>query len=199
MDAHKCLLTGARYSCHLGGSASVWKIQRRTLSASHWTEHRVPNGGARERAKGAKGVGSATGGTMMPQLLRVIICTTSVFQWHLAVKVSLMVPCATWYPKAVVTSNTPIECFFLSFKSIHLLYPLDLGLCCSLHSKGSLSYISELHFYPKSLPLKLCSRKSVHTLTLITPVLLYHYSLKTKEYDHVFSVYLKHICKHGSC
>ena len=54
-DAYKCLLTGAGYSCHLGDSASAWQIQRGTLSASHWTEHRVPNGGARERTKELKG------------------------------------------------------------------------------------------------------------------------------------------------
>ena len=28
VDAYKCLLTGAWYRCHLGGSASAWQIQR---------------------------------------------------------------------------------------------------------------------------------------------------------------------------
>ena len=63
VDAHKCWVTGAGYSCHLGGSASAWQTQRGTLSAGHCTEHRVPNGGARERTQGAEGVCSATGGT----------------------------------------------------------------------------------------------------------------------------------------
>ena len=51
MDANKCLLTGAWYSCHPRGSNSAWQIQRWMPSANHWTEHKVPNGGARERAK----------------------------------------------------------------------------------------------------------------------------------------------------
>ena len=63
IDAHKYLLTGAGYSCHLGGSASACQIQRGTLSVSHWTEHRVPNRGARERTQGAEGVCSTIEGT----------------------------------------------------------------------------------------------------------------------------------------
>ena len=55
MDANKCLLTGAWYSCVLKGSASVWQIQRWMLSGVHWTEHRVPNEGAREWTLGAEG------------------------------------------------------------------------------------------------------------------------------------------------
>jgi hypothetical protein len=47
VDVNKCLLTDAWYSCLLRGSASAWQIQRWMLSAKHWTEHRVPNGGAR--------------------------------------------------------------------------------------------------------------------------------------------------------
>jgi hypothetical protein len=46
MDANKCLLTGAWYSCFLRGSASAWQIQRWMLTASHWTEYKVPNRGA---------------------------------------------------------------------------------------------------------------------------------------------------------
>ena len=38
------------------GSVSAWQIQSGMLSASHLTEHRVPNGGAWERNKGAEGV-----------------------------------------------------------------------------------------------------------------------------------------------
>ena len=63
MDAKKCLLTGAWYSCLLRGSASAWKIQRRMLAANHWTEHRVPNGGVRERTEGAEGVCNPIGRT----------------------------------------------------------------------------------------------------------------------------------------
>jgi hypothetical protein len=33
------------------------------LTAIHWTEHRVPNEGARERTQGAEGVCSPIGGT----------------------------------------------------------------------------------------------------------------------------------------
>lgn len=52
--------------------------------------------------------------------------------------------------------------------------------------------------YPKSLPLNLCSRKSGHILILIIPILLCHHSLESRGYNHISSVYLKHICKHGS-
>jgi hypothetical protein len=31
-------------------------MQRQMLAADHFTEHRLPNGGVRERAEGAKGV-----------------------------------------------------------------------------------------------------------------------------------------------
>ena len=63
VDANKCLQTGAWYSYLLRGSASAWQIQRWMLLANHWTEHRVPNGGARERTQGAEGVCSPIGGT----------------------------------------------------------------------------------------------------------------------------------------
>ena len=63
VDANKCLLTGAWYSCLLRGSTSACQIQRWMLSANHWTEHRVPNGGTRERTQGAKGFCSPIGGT----------------------------------------------------------------------------------------------------------------------------------------
>jgi hypothetical protein len=33
------------------------------LSVNHWTEHRVTNGGARERTQGAEGVCNPIGGT----------------------------------------------------------------------------------------------------------------------------------------
>jgi hypothetical protein len=56
VDAKKCLLTGAWYNCLLRCSASVWQIQRSMLSANHWTEHGVTNGGVRERTEGVKAV-----------------------------------------------------------------------------------------------------------------------------------------------
>jgi hypothetical protein len=62
-DANKSLLTGAWYSCLLRGSASAWQIQKWMLTAIHWTEHKVPNGGARERTQGVEGVCSPIGGT----------------------------------------------------------------------------------------------------------------------------------------
>ena len=62
VDANKYLLT-AWYSCFLRGSASAWEIQKRMLIAIHWSGHRVPNGGARERSQGAKGVCSPREGT----------------------------------------------------------------------------------------------------------------------------------------
>ena len=50
----KCLLLEAWYGCLLRGSARAWQIQKQMLSANHWTEHRIPNGGVRERTKGAE-------------------------------------------------------------------------------------------------------------------------------------------------
>jgi hypothetical protein len=58
VDANKCLLTGAWYSCLLRGSASAWLIQKWRLTAIHLTEHRISNEGARERTQGAEGVSS---------------------------------------------------------------------------------------------------------------------------------------------
>jgi hypothetical protein len=62
-DAKKCLLTGACCSCLLRSSAKACKIQRQMLAANHWTEHRVPNGGVRERTEGAEGVCNPIGRT----------------------------------------------------------------------------------------------------------------------------------------
>jgi hypothetical protein len=47
----------------LRGSARAWQIQKWMLTAIYWTEHRVPNEGARESTQGAKGVWSSLGGT----------------------------------------------------------------------------------------------------------------------------------------
>ena len=63
VDANKCLLTGAWYSCLLRGSASTWQIEKWMLSANHGTEHRFPNGGLRDRTQGAVGVCSPIRGT----------------------------------------------------------------------------------------------------------------------------------------
>jgi hypothetical protein len=63
VDANKCLLTEAWYSCLLGGSNNPWQIHRWMLSANHLTEYRVPNGGARERTERAEGVCSPIGVT----------------------------------------------------------------------------------------------------------------------------------------
>jgi hypothetical protein len=60
VDAKKCLLTEAWYSCLLRGSARAWQIQRWMLATNHWTEHRVPSGGVKERTEGAEGVWSTT-------------------------------------------------------------------------------------------------------------------------------------------
>ena len=65
VDANKCLLTGTWYCCLLRGSASAWQIQKWMLSANHWSEHKVPNWGARERTKGAEGACSNIGGTII--------------------------------------------------------------------------------------------------------------------------------------
>jgi hypothetical protein len=48
VDANKCLLTEACYSCLWRGSTTIWQIQRWILAAYQWTEHRVSNEGARE-------------------------------------------------------------------------------------------------------------------------------------------------------
>jgi len=37
-DAKKCLLTGVRYGCLLRSSARVLLIQRRMVTAKHWTK-----------------------------------------------------------------------------------------------------------------------------------------------------------------
>jgi hypothetical protein len=54
VDAKKCMLTGAWYSCLLRGSARAWQIHRQMLTANHWTEYGVPNGRVREKTKGSK-------------------------------------------------------------------------------------------------------------------------------------------------
>ena len=64
-DANKSLLTGAWYSGLLRSSASAWQIQKWMLTIIHWTEHKVPNEGARESNQGVEGVWSPIGGTSM--------------------------------------------------------------------------------------------------------------------------------------
>ena len=43
--------------------ARAWQIQRQMLTANHWTEHKVPNGGVRERTEEAEGVCNPIGRT----------------------------------------------------------------------------------------------------------------------------------------
>jgi hypothetical protein len=47
----------------LRGSACAGLIQKWMLTIIHWTEHRIPNEGARESAQKAEGVCSLLGGT----------------------------------------------------------------------------------------------------------------------------------------
>jgi hypothetical protein len=68
VDASKCLLTEACYSCLWRSFTNAWQIQRWILTVIHWTEHRVPNEGARERTQGAEGVSSPLGGTTWTNL-----------------------------------------------------------------------------------------------------------------------------------
>jgi hypothetical protein len=63
VDGSKCLLTEACYICFWRGSTCAWQIHRLILAANHWTEHRVPSEGARERTQGAEGFSSPVGGT----------------------------------------------------------------------------------------------------------------------------------------
>jgi hypothetical protein len=64
VDAKKCLLTRAWYSCLLTGSARAWQIQRQLLTANHWTEHGVPNEGVGKRTEGAQAVYNPIGRTI---------------------------------------------------------------------------------------------------------------------------------------
>jgi hypothetical protein len=63
VNAKKCMLTGAWYSCHLKGFARAWHIQRWMLGANNWTDHWVPNRGVREKTEGAEGVCNPIGRT----------------------------------------------------------------------------------------------------------------------------------------
>jgi hypothetical protein len=63
VDAKKCMLTGACYSCLLRVPARTLQIQRQMLAANHWTELGVPNRGVRERTEGAEGVCNSIGRT----------------------------------------------------------------------------------------------------------------------------------------
>jgi len=48
-NAKGCMMTGASYSCLLGGSSRALQMQRQMLTANHWTKNGFPNGGVRER------------------------------------------------------------------------------------------------------------------------------------------------------
>jgi hypothetical protein len=64
VDAKKCMLAGAWYSCLLRASARAWHINTEMmLTANHWTDHEVPNGGVRERTEGTEVVYNPLGGT----------------------------------------------------------------------------------------------------------------------------------------
>jgi hypothetical protein len=65
VDANKCLLTEAWYSCLLRACARGWQLQRPMLIANHWTEHGDPNGGVRERTEGVEGVCNPIGRTII--------------------------------------------------------------------------------------------------------------------------------------
>ena len=54
-DANKSLLTEVTYSCLLRGSTSAWQIHKWMLTVIHWTEHKVPNEGARVIPRELKG------------------------------------------------------------------------------------------------------------------------------------------------
>jgi hypothetical protein len=75
VDANRCLLTGAWYSCLLRGPASVWQIQRWTLIANHWADYKVPIGGAREKTEGAEGICSTLGGTTIWTIQTLLPCS----------------------------------------------------------------------------------------------------------------------------
>ena len=53
VDANKCFLSEACYNCLWRCCTSAWQIQKWILVTYHWTEHRVPNEGDRERTQGA--------------------------------------------------------------------------------------------------------------------------------------------------
>jgi hypothetical protein len=63
VDTKKCLLTRVWYRCLLRVSTRAWQIQMGMLTANHWTEQRVPNGGARKRTERGNGVCNPIGRT----------------------------------------------------------------------------------------------------------------------------------------
>jgi hypothetical protein len=83
VEAIKCLLTEAWYNCLLRDSTSASQIQRWMLTAYHWTEHRVPNEGARQRTQGAEGVWNPIGGTtLVPPELPGTKPPTKEYTWR---------------------------------------------------------------------------------------------------------------------
>jgi hypothetical protein len=87
VDANKCLLTGAWYSCLLRDFTSAWLIQRWMLSTHFWTEHRVLDERARERIQGDAGVCNPIGGTTIwtnqyPSELPGTIPPTKDYTWR---------------------------------------------------------------------------------------------------------------------
>ena len=63
VNANNYMLTGARYTCLLRDSSSIWHIQRQFLTANHWTDHGITSGRFRERTEGAEEVCNPIGRT----------------------------------------------------------------------------------------------------------------------------------------
>jgi hypothetical protein len=63
VNAKKCLLTGAQYSCPLRGFARARPIQMWMYTAKHWSEYGNSNGEVRARTVGAEGVCNLIGRT----------------------------------------------------------------------------------------------------------------------------------------
>jgi hypothetical protein len=61
--ASKFLMKRPWYSCLVCGYASAWQIQKWMLTVIYKTEHRAPNGEARERTQGAEEIWNPIGGT----------------------------------------------------------------------------------------------------------------------------------------
>ena len=89
VDAKRCLLTRAWYSCLLRGSTRAWQIQRKMLTANHWPDHGVPNRGVRERTEGSEDfcnpIGRITISTTRPPPPRELLGTkppTKEYIWR---------------------------------------------------------------------------------------------------------------------
>ena len=61
MDVNNHLLTGTLYSCLLRRFCHYLTNTKVDIPDKHWTEHKFPSGGARERTQGTKGAVSPSG------------------------------------------------------------------------------------------------------------------------------------------